>query len=214
MWKKSLIIALILSGLTLIASPFLKEYIVGFLSSRYNSWKITANQIDQNNRRKAFFDFNAIEPPNFYDTLKAGTQLDPKALVGRISIKSIGINLPILKGTTNVNLLVGATTMRPDQQMGKGNYPLAGHHMREANLLFGPLMHIKIGDLIVLTDLKKDYAYRVTGEKIVSAALGGGLIAQTKDARITLVTCDKPTRTPNRLIVTGKLVSIDNYSGK
>lgn len=214
MWKKSLIIVLILSGLILIASPFLKEYFIGFLSSRYNAEKITADQIDQNNRRKASFDFNAIEPPNFYDTLKAGTHLDPRAMIGRISIKSVGINLPILKGTTNENLLVGATTMRPDQQMGRGNYPLAGHHMREANLLFGPLMRIKIGDLIVLTDLKKDYTYRVTGRRIVSAALGGNLIGQTKDTRITLVTCDKPTRTPNRLIVTGKLVSVAVHQSK
>ncbi|GAY74866.1 sortase A [Sporolactobacillus inulinus] len=45
-------------------------------------------------------------------------------------MKRLGIALPILKGTTSSNLLVGAATMRSDQKMGSGNYALAGHHMR------------------------------------------------------------------------------------
>ena len=35
--------------------------------------------------------------------------------------------------------------MRPDQKMGEGNYPLAGHHLKQKNLLFGPLENIKTG---------------------------------------------------------------------
>lgn len=27
--------------------------------------------------------------------------------------------------------------------MGKGNYPLAGHHMRDESMLFGPIMKVK-----------------------------------------------------------------------
>ncbi|WP_100486721.1 class A sortase [Sporolactobacillus pectinivorans] len=213
MWKKSIMIVLILSGLILIVSPFLKEYIIGFLSYRYNSEKITVNQIDQNNRRKASFDFSTIQPPSFYETLTAGTSVDPKAIVGRIRVDSVGIRLPILKGTTSANLLVGATTMRADQQMGQGNYPLAGHHMREQNLLFGPLMKVKIGADVEITNLKYDYIYQVVSRKIVPET-DGSVIAQTSDKQITLVTCDKPTRTPNRLIVTGKLVRVVNHQGK
>ncbi|MCO7125482.1 class A sortase [Sporolactobacillus shoreicorticis] len=205
MWRKMLIIVLIAAGLFLIASPFLKESLIGFLSAKYNTDKLTATQLEKNNQRDASYDFSKIQPPTFYETVKAGVRVNSRSVIGRIQVKRVGINLPILKGTTSANLLVGATTMRPDQQMGEGNYPLAGHHMRRENLLFGPLMRAKIGDEIRITNLKKDYIYQVINKKVVSES-EGNVIEQTKAKQITLVTCDKPTRTPNRLIVTGKLV--------
>ncbi|MFT8311640.1 MAG: class A sortase [Sporolactobacillus sp.] len=205
MWRKVLITVLIAAGLLLIASPFLKESLIGFLSAKYNTDKLTATQLEKNNQRGASYDFSKIQPPSFFETVKAGTNFNSKSVIGRIQVKRVGINLPILKGTTSANLLIGATTMRPDQKMGEGNYPLAGHHMRRENLLFGPLMQTKIGDEIVITDLKKDYIYRIVNRKVVSET-EGDVIEQTKKKQITLVTCDKPTRTPNRLIVTGKLV--------
>jgi sortase A len=205
MWRKVLIVVLIAAGLLLIASPFLKESLIGLLSAKYNTDKLTATQLEKNNQRDASYDFSKIQPPTFYETVKAGTRVNSNAVIGQIQVKRLGINLPILKGTTSANLLVGATTMRPDQKMGAGNYPLAGHHMRRENLLFGPLMRTKIGDEIIITNLKKDYIYQVVDKKVVSET-EGDVIEQTKEKQITLVTCDKPTRTPNRLIVTGKLV--------
>ncbi|MET1248539.1 class A sortase [Sporolactobacillus sp. STCC-11] len=205
MWRKVLIGVLVGAGLLLIASPFLKESLIGLLSAKYNTDKLTATQLEKNNQRDASYDFSQIQPPTFYETVKAGTSVNSKAVIGQIRVRRLGINLPILKGTTSGNLLVGATTMRPDQQMGTGNYPLAGHHMRRESLLFGPLMRTKIGDEIMITNLKKDYVYQVIDKKVLSET-EGNVIGQTKEKRITLVTCDKPTRTPNRLIVTGKLV--------
>jgi LPXTG-site transpeptidase (sortase) family protein len=86
-------------------------------------------------------------------------------------------------------------------------------HMRQPNLLFGPLMQVKVGAQVVITNLKQDYIYQVTSRKIVSEA-DGGVVNQTKDKRITLITCDKSTRTPNRLVVTGKLVQVAKHHGK
>lgn len=213
MRRKLLIAILVLSGLILICSPFIKDAMIGFMSAHYSAGKLTADQLNQNNHRKASFDFSTIQPPSFLETLKASGSVDPKAVIGQIEIKSIGINLPILKGTMSANLLVGATTMRPDQQMGEGNYPLAGHHMRQENLLFGPLMHIHIGDRVVITDLKKDYTYEVTARRIAPET-DGSVIEQTGRKQITLITCDKPTRTPNRLVVTGKLVDLATHDAK
>ncbi|GGL49449.1 class A sortase [Sporolactobacillus putidus] len=213
MRRKLLIAILILSGLILIFSPFIKDAMIGFMSTRYSAEKLTADQLNENNHRKATFDFGAIQPPSFFETLKAGTSVDPRAVIGQITIKSVGISLPILKGTTTANLLAGATTMRPDQQMGEGNYPLAGHHMRKESLLFGPLMNIHIGARIVITDLIKDYTFEVTARKIVPET-DSSMIDQTKEKQITLITCDKPTRTPNRLIVTGKLIGVNPHYAK
>lgn len=210
MWRRALIVILILAGAALIASPFLKEGLIGFLSAKYNTEKLTATQLAKNNQRDASYDFSKIQPPSFFETVKASAYVNSKAMIGQIQIKRLRIKLPILKGTTSANLLAGATTMRPDQRMGEGNYPLAGHHMRRENLLFGPLMRTKIGDQIMITNLKKDYVYKVVSKKIISES-EGAVIDQTKDKRITLVTCDKPTRTPKRLVIIGKLVRATNH---
>ncbi|WP_332238189.1 class A sortase [Sporolactobacillus sp. KGMB 08714] len=213
MRRKLIITVLILTGLVLICSPFIKDALIGFMSTRLSAEKLTAVQLNENDHRQASFDFGAIQPPSFFETLKAGAGADPEAVVGQITIKSVGINLPILKGTTSANLLAGATTMRPDQRMGTGNYPLAGHHMRQASLLFGPLMHIRIGSQVVITDLKNDYTYEITGKRIVPET-DGSVIEQTAEKQITLITCDKPTRTPNRLVVTGKLIGVTPHDAK
>ncbi|MGR3205442.1 class A sortase [Bacillus glycinifermentans] len=213
MLKKCVIAVLILSGLLLVLSPFIKESIIINLSKNAGWSELTAGEARKNNEQKASFNFDAIQPPSFFDTIqagigrepKAGIGREPKAVIGRITISSVGIRLPILKGTTNENLIFGATTMRPDQQMGEGNYPLAGHHMRRESLLFGPLLNIKKGDTIVITDFKKDYIYTVTSKKIISE-MDSDVIDETKEKVITLITCDKPERTKGRLAVKGKLI--------
>lgn len=207
----TLIIVLLTAGLLLVLSPFIKEAVVAFMSSQYGHGA-TAGQMAKNGDREALYDFDAIQPPSLWDTLNASMKQDPKAMIGRISVKSVGIDLPILKGTTNANLLVGATTMRPNQKMGEGNYPLAGHHMRRQSLLFGPLLNIKNGAQIVITDLKKDYVYKVTSHHTISEKQSD-VINQTEEKVITLITCDRATRTDGRLIVRGKLVRIMPHKG-
>ncbi|MGG1240121.1 class A sortase [Bacillus sonorensis] len=210
MYKKIMIAVLVFSGLLLILSPFIKESIIINLSNGHRS-ELTAGQAERNNQQQASFDFDAIQPPSFFEAVKAGIERDPKAVIGRITISSVGIRLPILKGTTNQNLLFGATTMRPEQKMGEGNYPLAGHHMRRESLLFGPLVQIKKGDRIMITDFKKDYIYAVTSKNVISE-MDAAVIQETKEKNITLITCDKPERTEGRLAVKGKLIHITVHS--
>ncbi|TII17489.1 sortase [Bacillus subtilis] len=139
------------------------------------------------------------------DAIKAGFEHDQKAVIGRITIKSVDLELPIVKGTTNENLLIGAATMRPDQKMGEGNYPLAGHHLKQKSLLFGPLENVKTGAKIVITDFKKDYIYSVTSKNIISE-MDADVIEETNKKEITLITCDKAVKTEGRLVVKGELV--------
>ncbi|MFO6497446.1 MULTISPECIES: class A sortase [Bacillus] len=208
MLKKMMIALLILSGGVLVCSPFIKESIIGYLSHQQD-WP-SAEQAQKNNEKEALFDFDAIQPPSFLETLKTGIDQKPKAVIGRITIKSVDIRLPILKGTTNQNLLFGAATMRPDQKMGEGNYPLAGHHIRQKSLLFGPLLDIKKGARIVITDFKKDYIYSVTSKKVMSE-MDAAVVFETKEKQITLITCDKAERTDRRLVVKGTLVQVADH---
>lgn len=201
-----IVAVLVISGIFFVLSPFIKESIIINLNKN-KSFELTAEQAEQNNAQKASFDFEAIQPPSFMETVKAGLDPEPKAVIGRITISSVNIKLPILKGTTNQNLLYGATTMRPDQKMGEGNYPLAGHHMKRENLLFGPLINIKKGDTVKITDFKKDYIYTVTSKQFISET-DTDVIQETKEKEITLMTCDKAVKTEGRLAVKGKLIHV------
>lgn len=67
--------------------------------------------------------------------LNLGSKNNAKA-VGAIAIPSVHMYLPILKGLSNDSLSTGGGTMRPDQKMGHGNYPLAGHYMTANGSLF------------------------------------------------------------------------------
>ena len=206
MYKKMIVAVLVISGILFVLSPFIKESIIINLNKNKN-FDLTAEQAEQNNAQKASFDFEAIQPPSILETIKASLDRESKAVIGRITISSVNIKLPILKGTTNQNLLYGATTMRPDQKMGEGNYPLAGHHMKRENLLFGPLIHIKKGDTVKITDFKKDYIYTVTSKQFISET-DTDVIQETKEKEITLMTCDKAVRTEGRLAVKGKLIHV------
>ncbi|MCY8582191.1 class A sortase [Bacillus haynesii] len=206
MYKKMIVAVLVISGILFVLSPFIKESIIINLSKN-KSFELTAEQAEQNNAQKASFDFDAIQPPSFIETVKAGLDRESRAVIGRITISSVNIKLPILKGTTNQNLLYGATTMRPDQKMGEGNYPLAGHHMKRESLLFGPLINIEKGDTVKITDFKKDYIYAVTSKQFISE-MDTDVIQETKEKEMTLITCDKAVRTEGRLAVKGKLIHV------
>ena len=201
-----IVAVLVISGILFVLSPFIKESIIINLNKNKN-FDLTAEQAEQNNAQKASFDFEAIQPPSILETIKASLDRELKAVIGRITISSVNLKLPILKGTTNQNLLYGATTMRPDQKMGEGNYPLAGHHMKRESLLFGPLLNIEKGDTVKITDFKKDYIYAVTSKQFISE-MDTDVIQETKKKEITLITCDKAVRTEGRLAVKGKLIHV------
>ncbi|WP_268913886.1 class A sortase [Lentilactobacillus sp. SPB1-3] len=105
-------------------------------------------------------------------------------------------------GVSNQSLALAAGTMRPDQKMGSGNYPLAGHHMLDHNILFGPLYYrAKVGQMVYLTDMNYVYKYVIYQKKFISA-YNISVIKQTKKPIVTLITCDKTGA--NRLMVRGK----------
>ncbi|TFI60557.1 hypothetical protein CKN63_13415 [Carnobacterium divergens] len=126
--------------------------------------------------------------------------------VGKIVLPNLGIKLPILVGIANTNLAVGAGTMKNGQQMGVGNYALAGHHMNNKNLLFGPLEDAAKDQLIFVTDYEKIYEYKITSNKIVGPN-DGYVINDVADKNlITLITCAEGGKT--RYAVQGELSKV------
>ncbi|EUJ48044.1 class A sortase [Paenilisteria rocourtiae] len=209
--KKTIAIIILIIGLLLVLSPFIKSGIVKYLSERDSVTNYSAETIEKNNNRDANFDFASVELPSMTSVVKGAADYDKNAVVGSIAIPSVDLSLMVLKGTNTANLLAGATTMRSDQVMGKGNYPLAGHHMRNGSMLFGPVMDVKEGEKIYLTDLTNLYTYEVTSTKIVKDT-EVGVIDETDEPQITLVTCDVATETNKRFIAVGKLVSTEKLT--
>ena len=137
-------------------------------------------------------------------------KINKDLIVGEIQVPAVNIHLPILYGTTNQNLLTSATTMKPEQKMGKGNYALAGHNAPNEKILFAPLHKSKTGDYIYITDKTKLYKYEITEINVVQPKE----ISVIQDVEgmnlITLVTCyDAKGKT--RLIVQGELVDTQKY---
>ncbi|WP_137597685.1 class A sortase [Paucilactobacillus kaifaensis] len=125
---------------------------------------------------------------------------------GTIKIPNIGVNLPIGLGLSKNVLLVGAGTMKREQKMGEGNYVLAGHHMNDQDVLFSPLMRIKKGNIIYLSDTQQKYQYRVTNIIHVDEQQLSVIDDVPGERMITLITCDRAHGKDSRLVVQGKLI--------
>lgn len=120
------------------------------------------------------------------------------------------MNLPIFKGTTNENLLAGATTMKEGDKMGEGNFSLAGHYNKDKSILFGSLMDVKVGDIIRVTDKVNIYEYEVYDTVIINDTalymIDDDRAVNRGNNIISLMTCYYSSKTGKRYFVLGDFV--------
>ena len=202
-WRTILAVILLLVGIGLFAMDPIKNYLIQNAQKTNAVANLTREQIASNEKKEVTYNFSDIKPVNAVDVIK--DHVNPKDLptVGGIAIPSVKINLPIYKGVSNEGMYLGAGTLLPDQKMGESNYPLASHHTLHKDLLFSPLVNVKIGDMVYLTDLENVYKYEVTFYEQVDPSRVD-VIEPTKDAIVTLITCDSSFTA--RVVVQGKLV--------
>lgn len=155
------------------------------------------------------FDFSAVTPLSWNDLVTVRNRFHELPTIGLISVPEIALELPILYGLDADNLAVGAGTMRPTQQMGVGNYALAGHYTQSPTSLFGPLHKIQTGMSVYVTDLTHTYEYVVTSLDTVPPSRID-VLDETIDPTITLITCTFDAT--ERLIVKGKLTQTTPYT--
>lgn len=165
--------------------------------------------------------YNSGDPNISYDPsvirsinrIPLNASINPDYKVGEIYIPSVQLHLAIMEGLTNENLNVASGTMKPHQKMGEGNYAIAGHHAY-TNILFTPLMKVKNGDKIYITDKSEVYEYKVNHLKYLTKNDGYVIDNKEGDKIITLITCSDPQGT-KRYMVRGELIkyySLDNAS--
>ncbi len=208
--KKVISILLILVGIFILTIPFLTDIIVKYYNKNISLDDISMEDMEKNNKVEVDFDFSSIEDVDINSAINGVSNFDKNLIIGQLEIPSLGLKLPILKGLTNSNLLAGVATMRPDQIMGKGNYPLAGHHMKNKNLLFGGLMDIEIGSTVIISDKKNVYKYKIYDTVVVSDTSMDMLSDKEAEKRgkpiISLMTCYHSSKTGKRFFALGELV--------
>lgn len=141
-----------------------------------------------------------------------------------VIIPKINVEIPVdyTQTSTDENVIENAlengvvhypNTVMPGQQ---GNAAFFGH---SSNNIFNPgkykfafvLLHqLVVGDTFYLTYNSKVYTYQVISRQIVPPSDVGVLTdTQGKSATATLITCDPPGTSINRLVVTGEQISPD-----
>lgn len=204
-WFSNTIMALLLIvGLALVFHKPIQDYIIRYLADHNSVGQLTANQIEENAKKSASFDFSDVKELDMQQVLEAGLHNKSLSQLGGIAIPSLKVNLPIYKGTSNYALSAGAGTMKPDQKMGEGNYALASHRTYSKDLLFAPLQRIKLKAKIYTTDLRYIYTYKVVSKRYINPTDVDVIEDHGHKKEITLITCNMSGS--QRLCVQGEFV--------
>lgn len=107
--------------------------------------------------------------------------------IWRIKIPKINLDAPIENGTTQY-ILAKAVGHFEESANWNGNVALAGHNRGLECNFFQDIKYLKAGDKIIYTTPKGKREYRVIMNKIIKQT-NWEYIRNTKDNRITLITC-------------------------
>ncbi|HEL1550984.1 TPA: class A sortase [Streptococcus suis] len=214
-WRNLLTVVLILISLALIFNTSIRNFIIGWNTNKYQISNVTTEDIKKNKQAETTFDFDQVQSISTEAILAAQWDAQRLPVIGGIAVPELGINLPIFKGVFNTSLMYGAGTMKENQEMGKGNYALASHHIfgvtGAADVLFSPLDRAKNGMKIYITDKTNVYTYVIDSVEIVSPESVYVIDDVEGRTEVTLVTCTDYNAT-QRIIVKGVLESTTPYN--
>ena len=203
------IVLLIVGGALLLVNPT-KHHVMKEQAKEVKTElkQLTPAEVKVAEETPAPYDYSEVSSISLESVLAAQQNKAKAPMIGEISIPELDINLPILKGVTDQNLLIGAATLKPDQKMGAGNYTLASHYSNAygETLLFSPLLRARSGMKVYLTDLENIYVYTIDSISNVSPQ-ELSVLDETGENIITLVTCTDISAS-QRHIVRGTMTTI------
>lgn len=208
--KKAIPYILIIMGLLLILTPVINKLFIKYFYNNMDIDSISLDDINKNTRDKEIvYDFDAVEDINLSESLLGAMDFDKNQISGLLYIPDLNMKLPISEGLSNSALLAGAGTMKENQEMGKGNYSLAGHNMKDKSLLFGSLMDVKDGSLAYISDGKYIYEYQIKNTKIVPDTEFSMISDDKVDDKplLSLMTCYQTSKSGKRFFAIGELVN-------
>ncbi|MFC0524319.1 class D sortase [Pontibacillus salicampi] len=130
-----------------------------------------------------------------------------QALLGKISIPSIELELPIVNGATEDNLKYAVGRLSGTGMIGEdGNTALAAHRGYSHGELFNRLDEVQTGDDISINAGRISYKYTVRDTFLVLPTNLSVLDDVEDTSVITLITCDPGQDPTHRLIVRAELI--------
>ncbi len=212
-WLLNLVIlALFLSGAYLLGKPYLYDYLNGKKADEtLNLVDETLNKKDVNQKRLALQEntdlYSGMDVENI--SKEAYQKANAEDIIfnygiGKIYFKEQGITVPVVEGVTNEALLAGAGTLKPGQEVGKGNFALAGHRLgTNQSVLFSHIIDLNPGDHAKLTIGDKSATYIIQDKQIIEPTEIQYIDDNQGEGLLTLVCCtDDGTK---RWLVRGQL---------
>ena len=169
---------------------------------------------------------NVSATPIIIDPNTTAVDPEPKVIVPKINVEiPVVYDVPgIEESDIQAALERGVVHYAASPQPGQlGNSVIVGHSSNNIlnkgkyKFAFVLLNKLENGDVFYLTKDGKRYAYRVYAKKIVKPSDVEVLGKADKPATATLITCDPPGTSINRLVVIGEQISPDpnaNVAGK
>lgn len=222
--KRIIPVILVLIGVLFLLTPFITDQLVAYYSKSIATQDMSNEVIRRNNQALdrasqdededvVDYDLTAVEDVSIMSVIKGSQNLDKELVIGSLYIPDLDINLPIMKGLNDANLMAGAATMKSKQDFGHGNYTLAGHKMKNEDLLFGSLMDIQLGSLAYVSNGETIYEYRIYDTEVVPDTamymLDNDRADEVGKPILSLMTCYFSSKTGKRFFALGELV--DQY---
>ncbi|MBN6050280.1 class A sortase [Lactobacillus helveticus] len=199
-----LAVILLIVGVVLIFNKQISNYMISH-NQQSTLTSLTKKEVEKNQRKKGMYNFSKVKSMDIAQATRLQIKKTSGA-IGAFAIPDVNMHLPVMLGISDDAMSTGGGTMRADQKMGEGNYPLAGHYMTAKGILFSPLEDVKKGELIYLTNLKKVYVYRIYMKKVVDPS-AVWLVNNTKKKIVTLITCADGGA--NRWAIRGNLIKTE-----
>ena len=168
------------------------------------------NEILKESEKKVeneLFDYDSVET---LKTMDRNPVINKQNVVGGVYVPSVGVNIPIMYGTSQNVLRNAIGTMKPDQVMGKGNYTLIGHNSRNPDILFAPIRRISKGDPIYITDKNKVYEYKMIQSEVVEPSRVDVMDDVEGEELVSLISCYSDDGS-DRIVVQGELTNVYDY---
>lgn len=158
------------------------------------------------------------DTPIIISNSTATTDPTPKVIIPKINVEipvvydEPSVEENAIQAALERGVVHYATTPTPGET---GNVVVFGHSSNNIlnkgkyKFAFVLLKRLEIGDTFYLTKDKVQYAYRVYKKDIVKPTEIGVMNTQDKASTATLITCDPPGTSLNRLVVVGEQVSPD-----
>lgn len=168
------------------------------------------NEILKESEKKVeneLFDYDSVET---LKTMDRNPVINKQNVVGGVYVPSVGVNIPIMYGTSQNVLRNAIGTMKSDQVMGKGNYTLIGHNSRNPDILFAPIRRISKGDPIYITDKNKVYEYKMIQSEVVEPSRVDVMDDVEGEELVSLISCYSDDGS-DRIVVQGELTNVYDY---